>query len=436
MKRAVFLLVLCSLGLVFGIGVTHGQDAQTCSTFVQQALTTVQDACGNTGRNQACYGNFSLEATPREGISNFAFDQRGDIANVGDLQTLRLNGLNPQTNTWGIALMKIQANLPDTLPGQNVTFLMFGDVEIDNAVSPGSSAASIQLTANSNINIRQRPSTEDPVIGSLSKGEIILANGRNDNSTWFRIQIPDSDSLGWVFGNLVTPTGDPSTLSVVDAANQEVPFNPMQAFYFRTGVTATDCTEAPPDGIIIQTPEGAGEIKLRANDVDLELGSTALLKAQPGSNMSFSILEGGGAATADGERVEVPAGSWVQIPIDDSGNAAGAPSQPMPYTEDALSNLPIELLPEQITIAPPMTAEDLATPTPAGSAAGALPGMDMSAFEGMDPTLFCNVMNQVFSQSGMSKDDYIALINQSRAFVDAQSQADFDQFLAMLQACE
>ena len=30
--------------------------------------------------------------------------------------------------------MKLQANLPDSLPGQNVTFLMFGDVQIQNAV--------------------------------------------------------------------------------------------------------------------------------------------------------------------------------------------------------------------------------------------------------------------------------------------------------------
>jgi hypothetical protein len=32
--------------------------------------------------------------------------------------------------------MNLQANLPDTLPGQNVTFLLFGDVEITNAVAP------------------------------------------------------------------------------------------------------------------------------------------------------------------------------------------------------------------------------------------------------------------------------------------------------------
>ena len=36
--------------------------------------------------------------------------------------------------------MQLQANLPDTLPGQNVTFLLFGNVEIENAVVGDSEA--------------------------------------------------------------------------------------------------------------------------------------------------------------------------------------------------------------------------------------------------------------------------------------------------------
>ena len=40
--------------------------------------------------------------------------------------------LNRQTGTWGLSLLKLQANLPDTNPGQNVTFLVFGDTSVDN----------------------------------------------------------------------------------------------------------------------------------------------------------------------------------------------------------------------------------------------------------------------------------------------------------------
>jgi len=100
---------------------------------------------------------------------------------------------------------------------------------------------------------------------------------------------------------------------------------PMQAFSFRTGLGSTTCAEAPADGILIQTPEGAGKVNLRANGVDIELGSTAYLTAQPGQFMTVSVVEGQGTVTSDGVSVEVPAGMQTSIPLDDDLNADGEP---------------------------------------------------------------------------------------------------------------
>ncbi|MBK8025861.1 MAG: SH3 domain-containing protein [Chloroflexi bacterium] len=350
---------LCLIVLViFGASVTVLQSQEAaCSAYLEQALAAVQDACGATGRNQACYGNFSMQATTREAAIILDFDARGDVANVADLQTLRLDGLNTEANTWGIALMKIQANLPDSLPGENVTFLLFGDVEIENAAN---SVASIAVTTLNASNVRQRPSTEATVIGSLTSGETVTADGRTADFTWLRVRLPDSDSLGWVSADLLQPTGDVATLSEVDPANDTVPFTPMQAFYFRSGASGTTCETAPQDGILIQTPEGVGQISLRANDVDIQLGSTAFIKAQPGGSMSFSILEGAGRARVDGEYIEVPAGSWVEIPMSDDLSASGAPSNPKPYNNDSLQRVPVQLLPREITITPSLTEEEIA----------------------------------------------------------------------------
>src|SRR5947209_2983572 len=116
-KLIYFLLALCFTTVL--------AQATDCSAIVKQALADVQQVCGSTGRNQACYGYVSLQATPREGVQNFSFTKAGDIANVADLASLQLTPLDPVKNTWGIAMMKLQANLPDTLPGENVTFLMF-----------------------------------------------------------------------------------------------------------------------------------------------------------------------------------------------------------------------------------------------------------------------------------------------------------------------
>ena len=108
--------------------------ADSCPDIVREALAATDAACVETGRNQACYGNITLRAEPRTGIADFSFSAPGDIVDLAGVSSLALKPLDRESNTWGVALMKIQANLPATIPGQNVLFLLFGDVAIDNAV--------------------------------------------------------------------------------------------------------------------------------------------------------------------------------------------------------------------------------------------------------------------------------------------------------------
>ena len=417
---------------------------EVCTAFIQEALAIVAEACATTGRNQACYGNIELAATPRESAPAFTFEQPGDLINIADMETLRLSALDSDENTWGVALMQLQANLPDTLPGQNVTFLLFGDVEIENAVEPSAPLTTLEASSTGAINVRSAPSTEASIAGSLANGETVMVNGRNADSTWIRIVIPESDSLGWVRADLATLQGDVSTLAVVEADDLEIPYTPMQAFYFRSGITGIRCTEAPPDGILIQTPEGAAEITLRANDVTIQLGSTAYLSAQPGDSMVVSVLEGEGEVTADGSTVIVPEGAYTEIPMTDDLTPAGAPSQPQPYDETDLQTLPIQVLPQEIVIAPPAAAEALVeaeTLTGTGGSAGGsglvgfVPGYDPSMLGGMDTAAFCAIMDQTFAEVGMSRADYIAMVDQVRGFIPAEAMGELDQFIALLSSC-
>lgn len=105
--------------------------AQECSAFVQQALALANDNCIETGRNQACHGYVNVEAQPRPNTDAFPFGL-GDIANLTSVQTLTTSPLDETTGEWGVALLRVQANLPDTLPGENVTFLLFGDTQLDD----------------------------------------------------------------------------------------------------------------------------------------------------------------------------------------------------------------------------------------------------------------------------------------------------------------
>jgi hypothetical protein len=186
----------------------------------------------------------------------------------------------------------------------------------------------------------------------------VEVEGRNADSSWFRIRLPDDDAVAWIFSNLIAVDGDVDELPVLEAdAEAGAHFGPMQAFYFRTGLGETRCVGAPRDGILVQTPRGQGEIVLQANEVDIRLGSTAFLRAVPGDFMTVDVLEGEGRVTALGSTVFVPAGARAQIPLTDDGLPAGRPELTV-YTEDDVAYLPVNSLAEVVEIAMPL-AEDV-----------------------------------------------------------------------------
>ncbi|MBZ0293202.1 MAG: hypothetical protein K8L99_11610 [Anaerolineae bacterium] len=119
----------------------------SCPAIVQAALDVADQLCQPTGRNQACYGNISLVADAQPGASMFKFDDAGDIVDVSLLHSLRTMPLDVETGTWGIAILRLQANLPATLPGQNVTFLLFGDAEITTAEDDSAASDDVPMKA-------------------------------------------------------------------------------------------------------------------------------------------------------------------------------------------------------------------------------------------------------------------------------------------------
>ncbi len=116
----------------------------TCDDLVTLATTTVGLACDGIGRNQACYGNtlINVEFTENAALS---FSRSGDVVDLSQIRRIATTPYDPATGSWGVAVLKAQVNLPDTLPGENVTFLLFGDATLD-AVSPNLNA--VRLSTN------------------------------------------------------------------------------------------------------------------------------------------------------------------------------------------------------------------------------------------------------------------------------------------------
>jgi hypothetical protein len=349
MRRVIiFSLILCFIQTAIA--------QADCPAIVSAALDTATEACTELGRNQACYGNVTLQATARANVPAFSFDQAGDMVNVADIDSLRLSSMSLTDETWGVALMQLQANLPDTLPGQNVTVLMFGDVSISEATV---TLTELDVTATTNANVRLRPTTaESNVISSLNSGETLTANGRLEDSSWVRVVLDaETNEVGWVSADLVSSEANLETLTVVDADGALLYDAPMQAFYFSSGIGDRPCTEAPDSGILIQTPQGVGTVILRINEVQIELGSTIYVQAG-GGFMTVSVVEGHAVLSSNGVSQTVPAGTFAQIPLDNNGLANGAPTFPQGYNYADLQALPVSVaLPRSIRVSSSILSE-------------------------------------------------------------------------------
>ncbi|MFN8371431.1 MAG: SH3 domain-containing protein [Anaerolineae bacterium] len=377
MFRVLRLLILLLVVFLTGTLAAAQEVATECPQLVQTAVQAVGDHCAALGRNQACYGNLTLQVEPLNDES-LEFDSPGDIISVTRIRNLTLSQLNETVPEWGVALMQLQANLPDTLPGQNVTVVLFGETRLEAVPTP--LQLTVTVSAQNDINVRREPSQQAEVLTTLASGSQITASGRSAEGDWLRLALPDG-AIGWAAAFLFSSDADLNTLSVV-GTDSPVSYAPMQAFYFSSGLGSAPCVEAPQNGMLIQTPQGASTVTLYINGVTIALGSTAFIQGRIPGVMRVQIIEGAAEVTALGETLSVPAGTKALINLDASGNPAGAPVGPFPYEASDWGTLPLALLPRAIEIAAPQDAPCLITAATAVNTRSG-PGTNYPLAEGM-----------------------------------------------------
>jgi hypothetical protein len=263
------LLVLLSVGIVI---------AQTsCPELVNEALLAVDENCNAAGRNEACYGYDQVEASFLVDVADDFFSQPASISAIADLETIRTAPLNTETGVWGVAVMNIQADLPNTIPGQSVTFVLLGDVEVENAVAPEDAfvpSEGLDVTVNiaAGANVRSGPGTNYNVIGGLMNGQTVLADGVSEDGEWLRVAYRERPA--WLSISVIN-NNDPALreLPTLSADLQ----TPMQAFYLRTGIGQPECEEAPDDILLVQGPENIN-INITVNGANVQLGSSGAFR--------------------------------------------------------------------------------------------------------------------------------------------------------------
>ena len=319
------------------------QESQLCTPFIEQALAEVGDGCSGLDRNSVCYGFNRVDATFNEAVAPDFFSEPTDRAALIDIAQLRTIALSLERKEWGIAVMNVQANVPGTLPGQAVTFVLVGDATLHNHVPVDEAqtelADPIDITAATNANIRSGPGINANVVGGVVAGTALLADGVSVDLGWLRILYADAPA--WISRSVVGAVDGLDSLPVVEGDWR----TPMQAFYFRTGTGQPQCTDFPPAALVIQGPERV-DVNLTMNGAEVTVGSTIVL-TQPDANTLKCIVVDGAAHFASG--LTVPTGFAVEATLDDDGEVISAWGGFHALTDGELNELAfLDALPDEL----------------------------------------------------------------------------------------
>ena len=307
--RFMLMFLLPSL-LLPGFSNLAGQPA-VCPVAVEAVLQSLDEVCDAVDRNAACYGNRLVTTTFAEEVPDDFFSAVGDQARLRTLKTLTTAAANAETGDWGVALMNVQANIPNTLPGQAAIFVLMGDTEIENAVSP---EAALELPDPITVHtaapapLYTAPDESSELLGVTEVNAELLADVLSEDGLWARVGFQDRPA--WVFSISLL---EELALGQLPAIDRDA-FTPMQAFYFRTGIGQSECEQAP-DLLLVQGPEQFA-VDIQANGADIRIGSTAVLKGSEVIALSGEVVIFPDTPNA----VTIPAGHGASLCLEEGRN--------------------------------------------------------------------------------------------------------------------
>lgn len=271
--RIAFVAALISLVLGISLHSAHAQN--TCTALVERALAAVDQNCGGMGRNTACYGYNRVNAAFAQPMPSDFFAAPADVAELLALRGIGTTPLDESADTWGVAVIRAQANLPTTLPGQSVTILLLGGADVQSATPPDAAfipTITLPVTTAARADIHSGASLNTNQIGVFDVGAALTADARSEDGMWVRAA---NDTMGgWVAASALAPV-DLAPLAVLGADASA----PMQAFTFETQIGGLSCADAP-NAVLVQGPQGF-EITLNVNGAEVNVNSTVQLISMP-----------------------------------------------------------------------------------------------------------------------------------------------------------
>ncbi len=354
MSVSVLIGVVVVLGVALsGQWMSHStaraQDGGQCETVAAQALASAQEACAGLERGDVCFGHVGVTATMS---GTDVLTASGERVAVADIDTLQTTAANVESGEWGIAALQLPVGLPDTSTG--VTAVLFGAAQMTRPAQVAADRPTLTIlnSGGAPVNLRNGAGITYDLVGQLAAGEEAVADGRNEQSDWLRIQF--SGGIAWVFTPLINWDGDYSMLSMLEVLlpNDVSPVfeagEPFQSFALATGEAGCP---AAPSGLLLQYA-GEATASVVINETTIEFNAaTLLVTATANDSLQIKVLAGSATVTARGipQEAEVGAGVRVNLAGEDGLLPVAAPASMPTYAFPDIAYAPLDLLSGRIT---------------------------------------------------------------------------------------
>lgn len=303
-----FALAVVSVGAWLAPSPTQAQPA-ACPREVARAFSATNLICTNLKLGEACIGNGVIEASEREGVTDFRFSQIGDKVALTNIGELRLRSADTTDALWAVVQAQHNIRTSGGLTNLAANTFIFGDVtmaddgDIAQEVISSGDGRFATVLAERGIIIRSQPDAGSAAVWQLQAGERVIVIAQSADKAWVRVQVPSNfGGVGWVYAYYMDVEGGQETLPIAAAnAPRPTPIPPppppeygtMQAFKLISANTDPACANTPDSGILMQSPDGMmEEMRIRVNGVKMEFNGTIFLQAQANGELRVSVLEG------------------------------------------------------------------------------------------------------------------------------------------------
>lgn len=355
-------VLLLAVGLLFVVGVSYApqhnalaQGGGSCRALVARVYRALDILCSDMGRNEGCAA-YPLVLTQGELLSETV--QPGETFDLESLFTLQAGERNAPADEWGALAISGGAGLPANTP-EYVTMWLLGEAELHDSRTEEQRDAEPAATCYANIitdelNIRSYPGITGRIIDVLHPDERFIITGRLADTSWLRIDYPDSRQTAWVFSGYVQTDCQvfeiPSVLPDAPPLPPEDWYrDPFQNATLETHPQPDACPLTPPPGMLLQTPDRE-LARFTLNTMTLELeGATLYTQADRQQGLFFQALDGTvRLTTPDNETIKVVPGTQLHFTLEEDPAAVTGPPDLEPLAIQELENIPLNRLPHPL----------------------------------------------------------------------------------------